>query len=110
MNSTDWVAGTGHPILGRGGRPINPKLAARFVTKTRPAKSPALAREARKLILRTVRLVGEVDETLARTARRRRARVAACSPPIAEQSLPGHAGISAQMRHWAAVQRARKGG
>ena len=109
MNTADWIQATGHPIVGRGGRPINPKLVPHLMTKTRSAKSTLSARQARKLIVQAARLAGEVDDLLSPTAPRRRARAATHSPTITEQSWAGPIGAAARMRHNAVVQRWRKG-
>jgi hypothetical protein len=108
MNASDWLTATGHPVVGRGGRPLNPRLLDNLITKARPAKSAALAREARQSILRTVRLCGEVDDVLSRTLRRRGGGAAVRDTTIAQQSAPGAAGAAARLRHSIAVQRARR--
>jgi hypothetical protein len=108
MNANDWVQMAGHPLAGRGGRPINPKIAPYLVAKARPAKSTASARQARRMILQAARLTGEVDNLLSPTGSRRSARAATRSPSLLEQSQPGPAGAAARMRHNAIVQRWRK--
>lgn len=107
MNASDWVAASGHPIVGRGHRPINPRLLAGVTTKARPAKSGKSGREMRRLVLRVAQLTGAVDDMLAPVAPRRR-RAAPRDASLAEQSQPGPAGLAAQLRHAAAVQRARR--
>lgn len=106
MDANDWVQMAGHPLAGRGGRPINPKLAPYVVAKARPAKSAASARQARLLIVQAARLTQEVDEMLPSTAPQRRAR--STSPSILQQSQPGAAGAAARLRHAAVVQQWRK--
>jgi hypothetical protein len=112
MDHSDWVASTGSAYVGLGvggyRRPVNPKLLPQLATKARPAQSSALARQARRLVLRAVQLTGEVDDLLSPTASRSRSRAATQSPSIAEQSQPGPAGAAARLRHTAIVQRWRK--
>ena len=109
MNSNDWVQMAGHPLAGRGGRPINPRALPYVATKTRPAKSTALARQARRMIVRAAQLTGEVDALLSPTALRRSVRRATRSPSLLEQSYPGAAGAAARLQHMANVQRWHKG-
>lgn len=108
MNAADWVAASGHPIVGRGYRPINPRMLPHFVAKVRPAKAAALSRQTRRMVLRVAQLTGEVDDLLSPTAQRRSARRATRSPSILAQSQPGAAGAAARMQHMATVQRWRK--
>jgi hypothetical protein len=107
MDGHDWIAATGHAIVGRGGRPINPKTLMRTV-KARPA-SPAL-RAARQQILLTARTISEADAVLSSpTTAHRYARAAAPrDTSLLAQSAPGAAGAAARLQHAAAVQRARK--
>ena len=109
VNSSDWMMAAGHPLAGRGGRPINPKMAPYLVAKARPAKSTALARQTRRMIVRVAQLTCEVDNLLSPTALHRSARRATRSPSLYEQSQPGAAGAAARMRHMAIVQQHRKG-
>ena len=109
MNANDWIQTAGHPLAGRGGRPINPKMAPYLVAKARPAKSTALTRQTRRMVLQVAQLTGEVDNLLASTAAHRSARKVTRSPGIFEQSRPGAAGAAARLRHMATVQRWRKG-
>ena len=52
MNTADWIAATGHGIVGRGSRPINPRLLAGLTGKAaqpaRPAKNAAAAAERQR--------------------------------------------------------------
>jgi hypothetical protein len=89
-------------------RPLNPKLLPHLVTKARPAKAAALARQTRRLVVQTANLCGEVDDLLTPRIARRRTRKATRSPSIMAQSAPGPAGVAAQLRHQAVVQRWRK--
>jgi hypothetical protein len=113
MDYGDWLALGGSSAI-RGGvfaRPVNPRLLASLQTKGRPAKpakSAALARQTRRLIVQTARLTGEIDDLLSPMAQRRRARAATHSPSIMEQAAPGAAGAAARARHNAIVQRWRK--
>jgi hypothetical protein len=113
MNSTDWVIATGSALvrgnLGGYARPLNPKLLARQVTKAKPVKSRVSARQSRKLVVQVHRLAGEVDDLLSPAISRQRARAATHSPSLMAQSAPGAAGLAAQARHNAIVQRWRKG-
>lgn len=109
MNSNDWVQMAGHPLAGRGGRPINPRALPYLATKMRSAKAPALSRQTRRMLLQVARLTGEVDDLLSPTASRQRARAATRSPSLMEQSWPGQVGAAARLRHTATVQRWRKG-
>ena len=108
MNASDWVQMTGHPVVGRGARPINPKMLIRSA-KTRPAKSSAALREARQLSVQVARTIREADALLPRATARQYARAATPrDPSLMEQSAPGAAGAAARLQHAAAVQRARK--
>lgn len=103
-HTDDWLHATGSWIAGRGGyRPINPKLLPGLKTKARPAKS--LARQTRRTILAVHEATLRADRLFSSTASQRRT---VRDPGIYEQSQPGKAGAAAQLRHWAAVQRARK--
>ena len=52
MNSSDWTAATGHPLVGRGSRPINPRLLAGLTGKAAqpawPAKKAAAVAERQR--------------------------------------------------------------
>jgi hypothetical protein len=113
VNANDWLVATGSNYVGLGGggfhRPINPKLLPRSMTKQRSAKSPALTRQTRRMILQVAQLTAEVDTMLPPATPRHRARAATRSPSIMAQAMPGAAGLAAQARHNAIVQRWRKG-
>jgi hypothetical protein len=109
MNSNDWIQMTGHSLAGRGGRPINPKMAPYLVARARPAKAAGLSRQMRRLIVQTAQLTGEVDNLLASTVAHRSARRATRSPSLYEQSRPGAAGAVARLRHMAVAAQWRKG-
>lgn len=114
MNSSDWAEATGSAFVGLGGggfrRPINPRLIAGLTGKSAPRSSKAsvLAREARRLIVRTALLTQSIDDLLSPTTPRKRDRVATRSPSLLAQSQPGAAGAAARARHNAIVQRWRK--
>jgi hypothetical protein len=108
MDHTDWMRMTGSYMAGRGGyRPVNPKMLGRSASHTRSAKSSDhLARQMRRLTVQVARLASDVDNRLALKAPRRRVRTALQGQPsILEQSAPGAAGVAAQLRHGAIVQR-----
>lgn len=110
MDTSAWVEATGSAFAGLGGggfrRPVNPRLVAGLAGKAAPSsKASALARSARRLIVRTALLTQSVDDLLPPVTPRGRARAVTRSPSIMAQSQPGAAGAAARMQHMAAVQR-----
>jgi hypothetical protein len=106
VNANDWIQMAGHPLAGRNGRPINPRALPYLATKAPAKLSGSFARAARQTLLRAARLTGEIDMLLPVVAAQRRRTVR--DTTLYEQSRPGNAGLAAQMRHMAAVQRARR--
>jgi hypothetical protein len=86
--------------LGGYPRPINPKLLARQVAKSKPSTSAASARRARKLIVQAHRLAGEADDLLLRSRK-----PATRGPALWELALPGERGQRAYARQAAMLQR-----
>ena len=126
MNTADWIAASGHPIVGRGHRPINPKLAHLLGKAAPPASrrsSSSSGAAARRLAYEIARLTGPTGLTISKyntRAKRMQAylailrRIAASDrraarsapvrdPTILEQSQVGAAGLAAIDQHTRAV-------
>jgi hypothetical protein len=65
VNSSDWVQMTGLPVVGRGGRPINPRLLTAAMGKAVPparrSESAAAAKRRRKQQLWLAKLMTPDD-------------------------------------------------
>lgn len=123
MNSSDWIAATGNPLVGRGPyrRPINPRLVAAALGKTAPPRRrPGRGAAYRRLMLEIARLSTSSDIVPMRyrnAAGRRQAYLRTLrdlsggrhrDTSIFEQSRVGPEGGVARMQHTMAVLQAMR--
>jgi hypothetical protein len=107
MNHSDWLA-LGSASAIRGGvfaRPVNPRLLSQLVTKGRPSKAAAQARQVRRAVYEAYKVAGEVDALLSAAPVRRSKPPTQSGVALWQLNLPGVAGRRAYERHVAVLQR-----